>query len=114
MRDDAIDFTPERKLYALLRSHYDGQECLFVPNASPWLARYVTFDEDAYRLRAAVEQLSLPQYVARSFQDGTVLWLIDATPQRAQALSTLGACSISFAFEGPWDVHQQVMQQEET
>jgi hypothetical protein len=114
MRDDALDFTPERNLYTLLRPKYGREACLLVPNASHGLAGYVTFDGDAHRLHAAVEQLGLPQYLARTFQDGTVLWLIDANAQRAQALEHLGVCSICFAFEGPWDIRQQLKQQEET
>jgi hypothetical protein len=100
MRDDGFDFTPERKLYDQLRPLYGKEECLFAPNTSHGLAGYVTFDQDAHRLRAAVEQLGVPASVARTFSDGTVLWLLDANAQRAQALSDLGGCYIYFAYHG--------------
>ena len=104
MRDDAFAFTPERRRYEQLRPLYGRGECLFVPNTSHGLAGYVTFNSDAQRLSRAVEQVGLPPYVARRFQGGTVLWLLDATPQRAQALQTVGDCFLCFAYqEGPWD-----------
>jgi hypothetical protein len=102
--DDTFDFTPERKLYYHLRPMYGKEERLFVPNTSYGLAGFVTFDGDAQRLRPAVERLGLPEYIARTFLDGTVLWLIDASPARAQALNDLGACYIYFAYqEAPHD-----------
>jgi hypothetical protein len=113
MRDNTFDFTPERRLYEQLRPIYDREECLFVPNSSHGLAGYVTFDKDAQRLRTAVAQLDLPEYVARTFQDGTVLWLLDASAERAETLKTMGACSIYFAYQGPWDDRQQDYQEEQ-
>ena len=108
MRNDAFDFSPERKLYERLRPTYGKEERLFVPNTSHGLAGFVTFDEDAQRLRPAVEQLGLPDYIARTFQDDTVLWLIDANPGRVQTLNDLGGCYIYFAYHQiPADVRPQ-------
>jgi hypothetical protein len=104
MRNDTFNFTPERRLYEQLRPIYDRAECLFIPNSSHGLAGYVTFDKDAHRLGAAVGKVGLPAYVARTFQDGTPLWLLDANPERAQALQTVGDCFLYFAYlDGTWD-----------
>ena len=113
MRNDTFNFTAERRLYEQLRPIYDRAECLFIPNSSHGLAGYVTFDKDAQRLGAAVAKVGLPAYVARTSQGGTVLWLLDANPEGAETLKVLGACSISFAYEGPWDDRQHDHQEEQ-
>jgi hypothetical protein len=100
MRDSTCTFTRERSVYIWLRPAFDEGDCLFGYETSSGRGGYVTFDKDAQRLRAAVAQLDLPEYVARTFQDGTVLWLLDASADRAETLKTLGGCSLSFAYQG--------------
>lgn len=101
------DFGPERKAYAQLRPQYEDNECLFVPNNSHGLVGYVTFDRDAHRLKSAIEKLRMPEHTARYFNGDTVLWVMDASEERARALSELTGYHPVFVFEKHQDTRSR-------
>jgi hypothetical protein len=89
MSGDSFAFTSERKLYNQLRPTLDDDDCLFVPLWRSGQGGYVTFDSDAQRLRAAMRRLHWSESEARRFNGGTVLWLLEASGERARDLSNL-------------------------
>lgn len=96
---DTFDFTPERRTYDKVRTQYEDNACVFVANNSNGIVGYVTFGADVQRLKSAMEHLHLPEHTARYFNEGTVLWLMDASEERARALSDLCRCPIFFVYE---------------
>jgi hypothetical protein len=83
---DTFDFTSERKLYNRLRPTLDDDDCLFVPDWSSGHGGYVTFDSDAQRLRSVVRRLRWSESEVCLFNAGAVLWLLDASVERARDL----------------------------
>jgi hypothetical protein len=96
--DFSQQFTRERQRYHEVRPKREDHECVFVP-CQEGLGGYVTFDEDAQRLEPAIKQARIPEYEAKYFQDGTVLWISSLDAQRAEDLSKLSGYDVVIILE---------------